>query len=116
MPHHVTEDQFEELVAAVLDEVPEEFWPTLDNLVVIIEDHPPDGEDLLGLYEGVPVTEQSVLDPSAMPDQISIFRISHCDVAEDADDLAGWVRETVFHELGHHLGLSEQRLAELGWD
>ncbi len=116
MPHHVTEDQFEELVAAALDEVPEEFWPVLDNLVVIIEDHPPAGEDLLGLYEGVPVTEQSALDPSAMPDQISIFRISHCDAAEDADDLAGWVRETVFHELGHHLGLSEQRLTELGWD
>ena len=116
MPHHVTEEQFEELVAVVLDEVPEEFWPALENLVVIIEEHPLDGEDLLGLYEGVPITEQSPLDPSTMPDQISIFRVPHCDVAEDADDLAVWVRETVFHELGHHLGLSEERLAELGWD
>ena len=116
MPHHVPADHFEELVAAVLDEVPEEFWPALDNLVVIVEDEPPPGEDLLGLYEGIPVTEQSILDPTGMPDRILIFRIPHCEVALDADDLGLWVRETVFHELGHHLGLSEERLAELGWD
>ena len=116
MPHYVTEEQFEELVVAALDEVPEEFWPALNNLVVIIEDHPPDGEDLLGLYEGVPVTEQSPLDPSALPDRISIFRSAHYEMADDADGLACCVRVTVFHELGHHLGLSEERLAELGWD
>jgi len=116
VPHHVPTEQFEALVAAVLDEVPEEFWPALDNLVVIVEDEAPPGEDLLGLYEGIPVTEQSLLDPAGMPDRILIFRIPHCEAAVDADDLESWVRETVFHELGHHLGLSEERLAELGWD
>ena len=66
--------------------------------------------------EGVPVTEQSVLDPTGMPDRISIYRIPHCEIAVDAEDLREWVRETVLHELGHHLGLSEERLEELGWD
>lgn len=116
MTHHVSVEDFEALVADALDEVPEEFWPALDNLVVVVEDDPPPGEDLLGLYEGVPVTEQSVLDPTGMPDRITVFRVPHCEVAVDAGDLAQWVRETVLHELGHHLGLSEERLTELGWD
>ena len=109
-------EQFEALVAAALDEVPDEFWSALDNLVVVVEDHPPPGEDLLGLYEGVPVTERSPLDPVALPDRIVLYRIPHCEVAGDRDDLVQWVRETVFHELGHHLGLTEARLEELGWD
>ena len=116
MPHHVSADDFETLVAAALDEVPEEFWPALDNLVVIVEDDPPPGEDLLGLYEGVPITEQSMLDPTGMPDRITVFLRPHCEEAADAEDLGLLVRETVLHELGHHLGLSEERLTELGWD
>lgn len=116
MPHHVPADRFEELVGLALDEVPDEFTPALDNLVVIVEDDPPDGLDLLGLYEGVPITEQSVLDPTGMPDMISIYRIPHCESADDDRDLAELVRETVLHEVGHHLGLSEERLTELGWD
>lgn len=116
MPHHVPIERFEELVGLALDEVPREFDAALDNLVVVVEDDPPDDLELLGLYEGVPVTEQSVLDPTGLPDVISVFRIPHCEVARDADDLAELVRETVLHELGHHLGLSEERLADLGWD
>ena len=116
MPHHVPPDRFEALVAAALDEVPEEFWPALDNLVVVVEDDPSPGEELLGLYEGVPITERSVLDPPVVPDRISIYRGPHEAEAADADDLTALVRETVLHEVGHHLGLSEARLQELGWD
>ncbi|MFM7061059.1 MAG: metallopeptidase family protein [Actinomycetes bacterium] len=115
MPHHVPADRFEALVAAALDEVPEEFWPALENLVVVVEDDPPPGEDLLGLYEGVPITERSPLDPPALPDRISIYRHPHGAEAADAEDLAELVRVTVLHEVGHHLGLSEDRLEELGW-
>ncbi|MFM7616145.1 MAG: metallopeptidase family protein [Actinomycetes bacterium] len=115
MAHHVPADRFEALVADALDEVPDEFWPALENLVVVIEDRPPPGEDLLGLYEGVPITERSPLEPPVLPDRISIYRIPHGEEAEDAEDLAALVRETVLHEVGHHLGLSEDRLEELGW-
>lgn len=116
MPHHVPPHRFEALVAAALDEVPEEFWPALENLVVVVEDEAPFGEDLLGLYEGVPITERSVLDPPVLPDRISVYRLPHCAEAADAVDLAALVHETVLHEVGHHLGLSEARLQELGWD
>lgn len=115
MPHQLPPERFEALVAAALDEVPEEFWSALDNVVIVVEDHPPRGEHLLGLYEGVPITERSVLDPPALPDRISIYRHPHEAEALDAEDLAVLVRETVLHEVGHHLGLSEARLEELGW-
>ena len=116
MAHRVSTQHFEALVAAVLDEVPEEFWPAFDNLVVVVEEHPPPGEDLLGLYEGVPLTERFAFDPVTLPDRISIYRAPHCETARDEADLVRYVRVTVLHELGHHLGLSEERLAELGWD
>lgn len=116
MAHRVSTQHFEALVAAVLDEVHEEFWPAFDNLVVVVEDHPPAGEDLLGLYEGVPLTERSTFDSVTLPDRISIYRMPHCETAQDEADLVGSVRVTVLHELGHHLGLSEERLTELGWD
>lgn len=116
MAHDLPAEQFEALVANLLDEVPEEFWPALDNLVVVVEEYPPPGEDLFGLYEGVPVTERSFLDPTALPDRISIYRVAHCEAAIDGADLAEQVRVTLFHELGHHLGLDEDRLTELGWD
>jgi len=115
VPHHLPPDRFEALVVAALDEVPEEFWPALENLVVVVEDDPPPGEDLLGLYEGVPITERSPLDPPVLPDRISVYRHPHGEEAADAEDLAALVRETVLHEVGHHLGLSEARLEELGW-
>lgn len=115
VPHHVPPDRFEALVATALDEVPEEFWPALENLVVVVEDEAPSGEDLLGLYEGVPITERSALDPPVLPDRISVYRLPHCEEAADAGDLAALVHETVLHEVGHHLGLSEARLEELGW-
>ena len=116
MPHLVDSRLFEHLVADALDEVPDEFIPALENVVVVVEDHPPAGEDLLGLYEGVPMTDKSVVvDTFVLPDRITLFRIPLCEIATGADDLADWVRSTLFHELGHHLGLDEGRLEELGW-
>lgn len=88
----------------------------IDNLIVVVEDDPPD--DLagsLGVYEGVSLAERSDY-WGALPDRIVIFRNPHLDLGLDDDELREEVRRTVLHELAHHLGIDDDRLTELGWD
>jgi len=119
---NVSQRRFEEMVADALDEIPPEIWLELDNVAVIVEDWPrPDQVEtrdgtLLGLYEGVPMTERSPLAYNgAMPDRITIFRGPLCARARDEADLVEQVRVTVLHEVGHFFGMSDARLHELGW-
>jgi predicted Zn-dependent protease with MMP-like domain len=106
--------RFEELVGEALDEVPDELWEQLDNVAVIVEDEHPEEPDLLGLYEGVPLTER--FDYGAVaPDVIRIFRLPICDISVDEDHLVEEVRITVIHEIAHHVGIDDDRLHELGW-
>jgi predicted Zn-dependent protease with MMP-like domain len=118
----VSRPRFEELVADALDGIPREIWLEMENVAVIVEDWPrPDqvatrGGTLLGLYEGVPMTNRSPLAYNgAMPDRITIFRGPLCERARDEADLAAQVRVTVLHEVGHYFGMSDARLRELGW-
>jgi predicted Zn-dependent protease with MMP-like domain len=116
---------FEELVGLALDAVPEPFAAALDEVAIVIEDEPTDGqrqenhiapdETLYGLYEGVPRTEWGA-DWAAVPNRITLFRLPlEADFA-DPDDLADEVWVTVVHELAHHLGIDDERLTELGID
>ena len=107
--------QFEELVADALDEVPAELMALLDNVVVLVEDRNPDEPDLLGLYEGYALTERGADYGGALPDRIMIYREAICDVCEDEDEVVEEVLITVVHELGHHFGIDDARLHELGW-
>lgn len=116
----VSRRRFEELVADALDDIPPELAAEMDNVAVVVEDWPrpdqlPDGAQLLGLYEGTPLPSRSFMAPGAMPDRITIFRGPLCERARDEDDLAAQVRVTVLHEVGHHFGISDQRLREIGW-
>ncbi len=104
--------EFEDLVAEALDGLPEGFG--FSNVVVVVEDEREGDPDLLGLYEGVPLTERSHYS-GALPDRISLYRIPLCLLAEDTDDLVREVQVTVLHEFGHHVGLEEERLHQLGW-
>ena len=90
----------------------------IDNLIIVVEERPPDGQprDLLGLYEGVNLLDRSADYTGALPDQISVFRLSHLEMAQSPDELAYEVRRTVLHEIGHYLGMTEEKLHELGWD
>ena len=110
----VPEERFEQLVGEALDEVPDELWEQFDNVVVLIEDRHEDEPDLLGIYEGIPLTERDDY-TGAMPDVIRIFRLALCDVCEDEDHLVDEVYVTVVHEFAHHLGIDDERLHELGW-
>ena len=110
-------DRFEELVVAALDELPESLADRIDNVMVRIRDGRSTGS-LLGLYEGVPLTEREGYGgwgQAPMPDQITIYRLPICAICEDEDDVVEQVRVTVVHEVAHHFGIDDDRLHELGW-
>jgi predicted Zn-dependent protease with MMP-like domain len=114
--YEVSEGDFEALVAAALDEIPAELGREIENVAVVVEDWPPRGSRLLGLYEGVPLTKRGPMGyAGVMPDRITIYRGPLCARARDAADLAAQVRVTVLHEIGHYFGLDDHRLRELGW-
>ena len=115
-------ERLEEMVAAALDEIPDDLAGAMENVAVMIEDWPTgaqsarSGGTLLGLYEGVPITRRGPLSYSGVaPDRITVFRGSLCAVARDDADLARQVRVTVLHEVGHYFGMTDARLRELGW-
>jgi len=109
-------ERFEELVSDALDEIPAELAAMMDNVVVLVEDDaPPDDPDLLGVYDGTPLTERS-LAWTGLPDRITIFRNPTLAICDTEDDVVEEVAVTVVHEIAHHFGIDDDRLHELGWD
>ncbi|HXF57738.1 MAG TPA: metallopeptidase family protein [Actinomycetota bacterium] len=112
----LTRQRFEALVAAALDDLPPWVQERLENVEVLIEDEPPEEDpELLGLYEGIPLTERGSDYAGVLPDRITLFRRPIEEEAEDEEDLKEVVRETVVHEVAHFFGISDERLHELGW-
>lgn len=112
----VPRERFEELVGAALDAVPPELTALMDNVVILVEDDPPDGEAaLLGLYEGIALTERDAGYAGVLPDRITLFRRPICAVCDSEDCVVEEVTVTVVHEIAHHFGIEEARLHELGW-
>ncbi|MBV9318571.1 MAG: metallopeptidase family protein [Mycobacterium sp.] len=107
--------RFDELVSDALDLIPAELTAALDNVVVLIADRDPDEPDLLGLYEGVALTERDSNYAGALPDTITIYREALLDGCESDDDVVDEVAITVIHEIAHHFGIDDDRLHELGW-
>jgi predicted Zn-dependent protease with MMP-like domain len=106
-------ERFEELVADALDEIPAELRGAMENVAVLVDDVSPPG-NLFGLYEGVPLTSRGNYSAS-MPDRITIFMATICRASASAQDVVHLVRKTVIHEVGHHFGIGEERLRDLGW-
>lgn len=113
MPVAVDPERFEELVVDALDGLPEEIVALLDNVVVLVADGRPGGP--LGLYEGTPRTHRGQYGFMEMPDRVTIFRLPLCAMAADDGELVREVQVTVVHELGHHMGIDDARLHELGF-
>jgi predicted Zn-dependent protease with MMP-like domain len=106
-------DAFEELVAGALATIPAELRVEMENVAIIIDDQSPPGP-LYGLYEGTPLTRRGTYG-GASPDRITLFLATICQSARSTEDLASRVRITLLHEVGHHFGIGEARLHELGW-
>lgn len=108
--------EFEEAVGDALDEVPPELMALLDNVVFLVEDEPPaEDPDLLGVYDGTPLTERGDGWAGALPDRITIFRGPLTRMCEDRDELLDEIAVTVVHEIAHHFGIDDERLHALGW-
>jgi predicted Zn-dependent protease with MMP-like domain len=107
--------RFEELVSDALDQIPSKLAAAIDNVVVLVEDRNPDEPDLLGLYEGIALTERDTSYAGSLPDAITIYRDALLDVCETEDEVVEEVAVTVIHEIAHHFGIDDERLHELGW-
>ncbi len=105
---------FEEHVRRALDSLPPELARALENVEVVVEDEHPEDPDLLGLYEGVPLTERGDW-AGSLPDRVTIFRLPLEESFADPAELEREIRITVLHELAHVFGLDERRLDELGY-
>ncbi len=101
-------------MAEALDSLPESLGRLMDNVWVTVEDRSR-GEFLLGLYEGVPLTEREAYGGLAMPDRITIYRLNICAECGSEEEVVEMVRDTVVHEVAHHFGIDDDRLDELGW-
>jgi predicted Zn-dependent protease with MMP-like domain len=107
---------FEALVAEALDGVPPELAGLMDNVVVLIEPEPPaDDPDLLGLYDGVPLTERDSTYTFRAPDRILIYSGPLTRMCASAEELVDEVRITVVHEIAHHFGIDDRALHDLGY-
>ncbi len=109
-------ERFEDLVSEALDLIPPELAAAVDNVVVLVADRHPDDPELLGLYEGIALTERDSTYAGALPDTVTIFRESLLEICATEDEVVEEVAITVIHELAHHFGIDDQRLHELGWD
>ena len=112
----ISRERFEELVGQALDEIPEELAALMDNVAVFVEDDPPPHDpDLLGWYEGTPLTERGWGYGGVLPDRIIIYRNPTLRLCASEDDVVDEVRITVVHEIAHHFGIDDARLHELGY-
>ena len=107
--------RFDELVGDALDLIPAELTAAIDNVVVLVQDRNDEEPDLLGLYEGVALTERDSSYAGSLPDTITIYRGALLEMCDSDDEVVDEVRITVIHEIAHHFGIDDDRLHELGW-
>jgi predicted Zn-dependent protease with MMP-like domain len=108
---------FEVLVVAELDLLPDEMFDGLENVVFVTEDRPEDGSlDILGLYDGVALTERAQYGFGELPDRIILYREPLLAVCETLDELKEQIHVTLVHEIAHFYGFDDEQLHQLGWD
>jgi predicted Zn-dependent protease with MMP-like domain len=117
--------EFDRMVEAAVRRLPAEFRRHLKNLVITVEKRPspglleemglPPGETLLGLYQGVPLTERSAVEPPLYPDGIALFQEPLESFCRDRGELEAEIEITLAHEIAHYLGIGEARLEDLGY-
>lgn len=113
----MSREEFEQCVDDALDSIPEDLIALIDNCVVLVEDEAPDDEpDLLGLYDGIPITERDSSYAGVLPDRIFIYRGNLLEMCSDREELIDEIHITVVHEIAHHFGIDDERLHELGYD
>ncbi len=110
----VEPERFEDMVGEALDGLPAGLRRVMRNVAVTV-DHDTGPTGLLGLYRGVPLTSRTSHYSGVLPDRIIIYRQAICAICRNEDEVVEQVRRTVVHEVGHHFGIDDWRLHELGW-
>jgi len=110
----VEPERFEAMVREALDGLPAELGELMSNVAVTVE-HNEGPSGLLGLYRGIPLTRRTTAYAGVLPDRITIYRRAVCSICHSDQDVVEQVRRTVVHEVGHHFGIEDARLRELGW-
>jgi predicted Zn-dependent protease with MMP-like domain len=114
--HDVDAIEFERLVVAELDLLPDEMFDGLENVVFVTEDRPEDGSlDLLGLYDGISLVERSQYGFGELPDRIVLYREPHLEACANETELRDEIHVTLVHEIGHYYGFDDEKLHDLGW-
>ncbi|MBT2494200.1 MULTISPECIES: metallopeptidase family protein [Microbacterium] len=107
---------FEELVIDELDLLPDDMVEGLENVVFVVEDRPEDGSlDLLGLYDGLALTERTQYGMGELPDRIVLYREPHLAQCETEHELRDEIHTTLVHEIAHFYGIDDEQLHEMGW-
>jgi predicted Zn-dependent protease with MMP-like domain len=116
-------EEFQEVVAEAAESLPDEFKSKLDNVDVVVEDHPPRevlrklprGRLLLGLYQGVPQRRRTARYGLVLPDKISLFKKNIEAICSSREQVYAQIRRTLLHEIGHHFSLSDRELRRMGF-
>jgi predicted Zn-dependent protease with MMP-like domain len=111
--HVVDIIRFTELAEDAMEQLPHDLRTAMENVAVFVDDGV--DPDLLGVYDGVPLTERGNDYTAVLPDSITIFRIPICAICASEDEVREQVRITVIHEIAHHFGIDDDALDELGW-
>ena len=107
---------FEDQVRTALDSLPPELREAMSNVEIVVEDENSEDPDIFGLYLGIPLTERGGGYAGVLPDKIAVYRLPlEAEFGDDPERLVEEIRITVLHEVAHHFGIDEDRLAELGW-
>ena len=119
----ITREQFERLVRSELSQLPEEFKLRLNNVDIVVDNAASPNQligtgiensmELLGLYEGIPLTERYGYD-LVLPDKITIFQKPIESICETQEEIAREIETTITHEIAHHFGINDDRLEEIG--
>lgn len=113
---HLEAEAFEALVVDELDQLPDEMVNDLENVIFVVEDRPEDGSlDLLGLYEGLAITERGSYGMGELPDRIVLYREPHLAQCRTIEELRDEIHTTLVHEIAHYYGIDDHHLHELGW-
>jgi predicted Zn-dependent protease with MMP-like domain len=110
----VGREEFEDMISRALDGLPPDLGKVMRNVAITVE-HEPGPPGLLGLYRGVPLTSRTTNYAGALPDRITIYQQAICAICRNEAEVVEQVRRTVVHEIGHHFGIGDDRLRELGW-
>jgi len=121
----LTEKEFDRIVRKAISRIPSEIKDHLENLVITVRKRPsaamvkememPDGDALLGVFQGIPLTDRTITTPPLFPDRIILFQEPLEKVSRSPEELADQIEITVVHEVAHFLGMSEEELVELGY-